>query len=275
MIRCTNLLGIVLILEGLLTFIADCDPALQHGCLATMSTKFNHISISIPILESIAESNQPEQYQYNTKHWVHKGEINYHHHDKSKNITYSKLDLFNIGYSIKHDPRYKLLPSGVCQTIRKYWIAWRGKRGGKCIPKHIDLLNWLVNQDNLISITINEEHTYTHTNTVKCLLANIQSIKNKDAVLHELISDKDIDASCVTETWLSYSCNDKVWIQATDLNKNRLSMHTSNRGGKREGRVALKVQDNIKVKFIVDKNCRTFQYTNGCWPPLTVNSHIL
>ena len=97
----------------------------------------------------------------------------------------------------------------------------------------------MVNQDNLISITINEEHTYTHTNTLKCLLANIQSIKNKDAALHEFILDKDIDESCAIETWLSSSDNDKVWIQAMDLNKNGLSMNTSNRGGRRGGRVAL------------------------------------
>ena len=104
------------------------------------------------------------------------------------------------------------------QPIRRYWIARRGKRGGKCIPKHIDLLNQLVNQANLISITINEEHIYTHTNTLKCLLANIQSIKNKDAVLHEFTLDNDIDVCCVTATWLSSSDNNQVWIQATDLN---------------------------------------------------------
>ena len=96
-----------------------------------MSTKFNHVRI--PILESLAESNQPEQYQYNAKHGVHKGESHYLHHDKSKNITYSTLDFFNIGYSTKHDPRYKLLPFGVCQTIRKYQIALRGKRGGNVV----------------------------------------------------------------------------------------------------------------------------------------------
>ena len=70
------------------------------------------------------------------------------------------------------------------------------------------------------------------------MLDNVQSIKNKDAVLHEFISDNDIDVSCVTETWLSSSDNDKVWLQATDLNKNGLSMHTSNKEGKRGGRVA-------------------------------------
>ena len=38
-------------------------------------------------------------------------------------------------------------------------------------------------------------------------------------------------------------------------------MYTSNREGKREGGVALIAHDNIKVKLIDDKNCRTFQYT--------------
>ena len=149
----------MLILEWLLTFITDYNLALQQSCLAAMSTKFN--DIRIPILEGIVESNQPEPYHTNEQ--VHKGETSYHHHhDRSKKITYSRLDLFSIGYNIKHDLRYTLLPSGVCQTVRRHLIAW-GKRGGKHISKHIDVLNQLANQDNLIRITINERtHLHPH-----------------------------------------------------------------------------------------------------------------
>ena len=49
----------VLTQQGWLTFITDCNLAPQHGSSGTMSTKSNHIRI--PILENIAESNQPEQ----------------------------------------------------------------------------------------------------------------------------------------------------------------------------------------------------------------------
>ena len=172
-----------------------------------MSTKFNYIRI--PILEGIVESNQLEQYITNQQ--VQIGETSYHfHQDRSKKITYSRLNLFSIGHNIKHHLRYKLLLWGACWTIRKYWIAWRGKGGGKHIPKHVDVLNQLANQDNLIRITINEELTYTHTNTLTGLLANTQSRKNKDAVLHQFILDNDIDISCVTEIWLSSSDIDKV-----------------------------------------------------------------
>ena len=221
-----------------------------------MSTKSNYIRI--PILEGIVESNQLEQ--HNTNQQAHRGEISQHHLESLKKITYNRLDLHGIGYHIKHDPRYKLLPPGACQTIRKYWIAWRRKRGSKHIPKHTVVSSWRANQDNLIRITINEQLTYSQTNTLKCLLANTQSIKNKDAVLHQFILENDRDICCVTETWLSSSDIDQVWIQATDLNKNGLMMYTSNTEGKRGGGVALIVCDNIKVKLIDDKNCRTFQY---------------
>ena len=178
--------------------------------------------------------------------------------DSPKKITYSRLDLLDIRHNIKHDPRYKSLPPGACWTIRKYQIAQRGKRGSK--HKHTVVSNQKANQDNLIRITINEQLTYSHTNTLKFLLANTQSIKNKDAALHQFILENDIDLSCVTETWLSSSNIDQVWIKAMDVNKNGLRMYKSNRGGKRGGGVALIACDNIKVKLIDDKNCRTFQY---------------
>ena len=111
----------MLILEGLLTFITHCDLALQHGCLATISTKFNHIRI--PILESIPESNQLSNINTTQSMGYIKAKSFIIIMTNLKKITYSKLDLLNISYSIKHDLRYKLLASGVCQTIRKYWIV--------------------------------------------------------------------------------------------------------------------------------------------------------
>ena len=148
-----------------------------------MSTKSNYIRI--PILEGIVESNQLEQHSMNQQ--VHRGETRQHHLDSPKKITYSRLDLLGIRHNIKHDSRYKLLPPGACWTIRKYWIAQRRKRVGKHILKHTVVSNQRANHDNLIKITINEQLTYSHTNTLKCLLANTQSIKNKDAAHHQLI----------------------------------------------------------------------------------------
>ena len=153
-----------------------------------MSPKSNYIRI--PILEGVAESNKLEQ--HNTNQQVHRGETSQHHLDSPKKITYSWLDLLGIGHNIKHDPRYKLLPPGACWTI-KYWKTQRRKRASKHISKHTGVSNRRANQDNLIRITINEQLTYSPTNTLKCLLANTQSIKNKDAVLHQFILENDID----------------------------------------------------------------------------------
>ena len=48
---------------------------------------------------------------------------------------------------------------------------------------------------------------------------NIQSIKNKDLQVSELLDDYGIDVLILTETWLTNSENNKQWLEITQLNR--------------------------------------------------------
>ena len=50
-------------------------------------------------------------------------------------------------------------------------------------------------------------------------------------ILHQYVCDSKIDLWLLTETWLTDSDIDKVWISCTSLNNGSLRMETSHRIG--------------------------------------------
>ena len=64
------------------------------------------------------------------------------------------------------------------------------------------------------------------------LLLNSQSLKPKEITVHHHLESENVDALVITETWLSDKDADKVWINSSDLNKNGLTLLTSNRKSK-------------------------------------------
>ena len=50
-------------------------------------------------------------------------------------------------------------------------------------------------------------------NTIKCCLANVQSVTNKSLKINELINERNLDIFCITETWLKEEEEDKSKIK--------------------------------------------------------------
>ena len=88
----------------------------------------------------------------------------------------------------------------------------------------------------------------------------MQSVKNKDMILHQYICDNKIDLCILTETWLRDSDIDKVWISCTSLNNGYLRMDTSHRIGQQGGGLALVSSNMLNVKKVNEENKRTFQF---------------
>ena len=53
-------------------------------------------------------------------------------------------------------------------------------------------------------------------------LANIRSLKNKVDSLHDHITQHDFDAFRITETWLTNSVHDDVWLQSSPIDSHQL-----------------------------------------------------
>ena len=112
---------------------------------------------------------------------------------------------------------------------------------------------------NLININTSTKSVSNYLE-VKIATANVQSIKNKDLILHQHICDNEIDLCVLTETWLSNKQNDNTWKSCTSLNNDPFRISISNRMGQLGGGLALVYNKEIKVTKVSEQNRQTFQY---------------
>ena len=94
---------------------------------------------------------------------------------------------------------YKTLPTQICKTIidLKIYKKRRECRAGvrsrkQQNPRYADL-------SNLINIKTSTKSVSNYSE-VKITTANVQSMKNKDLILHQHICDNEIDLRVLTET---------------------------------------------------------------------------
>ena len=74
------------------------------------------------------------------------------------------------------------------------------------------------------------------------------------------------------ETWLTNNEIDKIWIDVTDLNKDKLSMYTHNRSKSHGGGLALVCKSHYKVKMVKKGATPSFEY--AIWELTVKNRHI-
>ena len=89
---------------------------------------------------------------------------------------------------------------------------------------------------------------------VRIATVNVQSVKNKDLILHQHMCDNEIDLCVLTETWLSSKQNDKTWQSCTPLNNDPFRISISNRTGQSGGGLALVYNKEINVTKVSEEN---------------------
>ena len=77
----------------------------------------------------------------------------------------------------------------------------------------------------------------------------MQSIRNKDLQISDLLNDYSIDILAVTETWLTDNQADQQWSQMTPLNRDPYKILTHNRQGRKGGGIALIIKSDLAVKL--------------------------
>ena len=78
------------------------------------------------------------------------------------------------------------------------------------------------------------------------MLSNVQSIKNKQDVVMELLEDSTADLAVLTETWLTD--DDDIWVQGLELHKNYYKIDECHRKDRKGGDLALVTKQNLKIK---------------------------
>ena len=161
----------------------------------------------------------------------------------------------NTSYTSQHDKNEVITTSGQeqsCESIKKK----RELRGGMKNNSKGSAVH-----SNLVQIAPYIEKTLkTPAEKVAICLLNSQSIKNKDLHIREAIQEHNADLAILTETWLSNSDNDKVWVEACELNNNGLRMDTLYRKDRQGGGVAIVHKSHIKVKKGLSGATRSFEF---------------
>ena len=106
---------------------------------------------------------------------------------------------------------------------------------------------------NLINIKTSTKNVYNCLE-VRIATVNVQSVKNKDLILHQHLCDNGIDLCVVTETWLSSKQDDKICQSCTPLNNDPFRISISNRTGQSGGGLTLVCNKEINVTKVSEEN---------------------
>ena len=200
-------------------------------------------------------------------------------HQHNKSIVYTSEDLKNIRDDMYHDHYYRKLSSQTVKTIRNLRInnKKKNRRGSKVgsISKNINQQR-SANLSNLIRINSDElPRNRANQKTIKLSTINVQSVENKDMILHQYLCDNKIDLCLLTETSLTDSDIDKLWISCTSLNNGSHRMDTSHMIGQQGGGLALISSNILIVTKIDEENKDYFSLPFGKYPVKNIQSASL
>ena len=91
-------------------------------------------------------------------------------------------------------------------------------------------------------------------------LANAQSIRRKDSILHGYLHSNKCDISVVTETWLRDDEADDAWIQSSDLCINEYKFFISDWKDRPGGGLGLIVHKEYSTKLLEESAIASFQF---------------
>ena len=76
------------------------------------------------------------------------------------------------------------------------------------------------------------------------ILSNVQSIKNKEDIIIELLEDSNANLAVLTETWLM-DAND-IWVQGSEFHRHNYKMDECHRKGRKGGGLALVAKQTFR-----------------------------
>ena len=176
-------------------------------------------------------------------------------------IWYDRATLYSLTDKVRRDPRYNIFNHRTCNNIRKLKLNRRGCRGGIRRKSHLDIIHQTgSNKNNLIRINTEQQEVISNYHSLCICLANIQSVKNKQLILHQYLVENKIDLCILTKTWLRNTEADQAWLQCSMINNSGFKCFTSNRQDRRGGGLTLICRDMYRVVPLGSGQLRSFQF---------------
>ena len=127
------------------------------------------------------------------------------------------------------------------------------------------------NYSNLTQVNItNDGRVRKFTKQLNIGLINSQSIKNKDELIAEYLISNNIDACILTETRLTNSNNDKIWLECSEIGQNGYKINNMNRKDRKGGGLAITYENHLKVNIEKCGVTQSFEY--ALWTLSTTSS---
>ena len=121
-----------------------------------------------------------------------------------------------------------------------------------------------VNTQNLIAIRTVDTGGKVTMPYLKIATLNARSVKNKDQLLFQELTDNNIDIGLITETWLKDTQEDEAWVNQSALQQNSYKTWLHNRPNDQHGGgLALIHKNHIPIKELRKGNTPTIEY--GVW----------
>ena len=151
---------------------------------------------------------------------------------KNEPVRYSLEELKQIGRKVEKSGKYRTIGAEACYMIRKLRLNKCCGKKKKLSKKEVKGERGIL-RSNLIEIKAEKSLGLNMTNRrFTMMLANVQSIKNKQDVVVELLEDSKTDVAVLTETWLTD--DDGIWVQGSEFYKHNYKIdecHRKNRKG--------------------------------------------
>ena len=126
-------------------------------------------------------------------------------------------ELRKIKGKVENIANYKLLGADICYMIRKLRLNRQSGKNRKSNKPEVKEERGVL-KTNLIEIKTRKSLGLDMTNRkFTLILSNVQSIKNKQDIITELLEDSNADLAVLTETWLMDA--DDIWIQGPEFHR--------------------------------------------------------
>ena len=191
---------------------------------------------------------------------------------KDSHVQYSGDFLWYIKTRTEHNRKLRILPMDACVKIRALRINKRKTcRSKNKKPRSKDAEPRSVNYSNLTQVKItNDRRVRKFTKHLNIVLINSQSIKSKDELIAEYLISNNIDACILTETWLTNSDNDTIWLEYSEMGQNGYKINNINRKDRKGGGLAIIYKNHLKVN--IEKSGATQSFEYALWTLSTTSS---
>ena len=139
-------------------------------------------------------------------------------------LTYSGRELRELADRMQHDNKYLVLNPGAIGNIHKLKTnRTRGKTTKRQTkqPRGVNTLN-------LIHIRTVDFGDKDPMPNIRIATLNARSVRNKDQIIVQQLTNNDIDVALITKTWTKDTQEDRAWLNKSELCQGHYEISTHN-----------------------------------------------